>query len=93
MNQFILTTPEQLSEIVGNALTNAMKGIHPEKSENNGEILLSRKETAEKIKISLVTLNDYTKRGLLKSYIIGGRVLYKSKEVEASLGEVKTVKY
>jgi excisionase family DNA binding protein len=54
---------------------------------------LTRKETAEKLKISLPTLNDWSKRGLLKSYTIGGRVLYKANEIEQSLHQVKTVKY
>ncbi|MEX2568015.1 MAG: helix-turn-helix domain-containing protein [Cyclobacteriaceae bacterium] len=54
---------------------------------------MTRKETADKLKISLVTLNDWTKRGLIQSYLIGGRVLYKDSEIEASLYKTQTVKY
>lgn len=42
---------------------------------------LTRKETADKLKISLPTLNSYTKRNLIKSYRVGVRVLYKQCEI------------
>jgi hypothetical protein len=96
MDKVILSnyTAEQLSAIISEAVDLAVRMIQEEgANQPKGESYLSRKETSEKLKISLVTLNDWTKRGILKSYIIGGRVLYKNNEVEASLGEVKTVKY
>jgi len=46
---------------------------------------LTRKETKDKLKISLPTLNEYTKRGILKSYRVGARVLYKQCEIAAVL--------
>ena len=49
---------------------------------------LTRKETALKFHISLVTLNRLTKDGTLKSYRIGGRVLYKSNEINQALTEM-----
>lgn len=84
---------EQLTGIISSAVNEAVQVLQAGSKKPEEEILLTRKETADKLKISLVTLNDWSKRGLLKSYIIGGRVLYKSKEVEASLGEVKIVRY
>jgi hypothetical protein len=89
----ILTTPEQLQGIIFGAVQEAIKAMPPAKAESQTEKLLTRKETADKLKISLVTLNDWSKRGLLSSYLIGGRVLYKESEIEASLHQVKTVKY
>lgn len=95
MENVILTTytPEQLTGIINEAVKEAVQMLQEGNKKPENEILLTRKEAADLLKISLVTLNDWSKRGLLKSYIIGGRVLYKRKEVEASLGEVKTVKY
>ncbi len=46
---------------------------------------LSRKETCKILGISLPTLNDYTKRGLVPSYRIGARIRYKKEEVLKSL--------
>ena len=54
---------------------------------------LSREEVSKLLKITLPTLHDWTKIGLLKSYKIGNRVLYKEKEVEDSLLQVSTSKY
>ena len=49
------------------------------------EKYLTRKETAEKLNVSLPTLGEYTKRNLIKGYRFGVRVLYKQSEVETSL--------
>lgn len=95
MQNVILSTytPEELTGIIHNAIREAVKDIHPQASTPQRETLLTRKETADKLKISLVTLNDWTKRGLIQSYFIGGRVLYKDSEIEASLYKTQTVKY
>jgi excisionase family DNA binding protein len=49
------------------------------------EELISRKEAAQMLGITLPTLRLYTKRGLLKGYRIGARVRYKRSEVLASV--------
>lgn len=43
--------------------------------------LLTRKETATLLKISLPTLNSWTKQGFLKSYRLGRMLRYKEGEV------------
>jgi excisionase family DNA binding protein len=48
----------------------------------------TRKETAKRLHISLVTLNRLTNNGTLKSYRIGGRVLYKADETTGALTEI-----
>lgn len=53
----------------------------------------TRKEVAKELKISLPTLNDFTKRGIIKAYRIGGRVLYRWEEIYKSLQEIKSQKY
>ena len=85
-------TIEQLTGIIRSEVREAVKGI-PAKETSSKENFLTRKETACKLKISLVTLNGWSKLGRLKSYQIGGRVLYKESEIEASLQKVQTVKY
>lgn len=95
MENLFLTSfrKEDIRSIIQEAVHDAIKTANPARPELQGDKLLTRKETAEKLKISLPTLNDWSKRGLLKSYIIGGRVLYKANEIEQSLHQVKTVKY
>jgi len=46
---------------------------------------ISRREVAKLFNISLVTVNDWTRKGLLSAYKIGKRVYYKPKEVETAL--------
>ncbi|MEO6303779.1 MAG: helix-turn-helix domain-containing protein, partial [Bacteroidia bacterium] len=53
--------------------------------------LLSRKEIAKYLKISLPTLNDWTKKGLVSSYRIGSRILYKKSEVDLKINHRKFV--
>ncbi len=55
--------------------------------------LLSRKETATLLSISLVTLHNWTIQGRLTAYRIGTRVRYKADEVDNALIEIKTSKY
>ena len=55
--------------------------------------LKTRKETAKKLGVSLVTLNEYTKNGIIPAYRIGSRVRYKSTDVEMALVKVSTQKY
>ena len=50
---------------------------------------LSRKEVAEMLGVTLVTISDWTKKGILQSYKIGNRVFYKRHEIETSLIKVK----
>lgn len=46
---------------------------------------ITRREVATLFKISLVTVHDWTRKGLLQAYKIGNRVYYKRAEVEAAL--------
>jgi len=55
--------------------------------------LITRKETALILGISLPTLNEWTKNGTLPAQRIGTRVRYQRANVYASLKDVETLKY
>lgn len=55
--------------------------------------LITRKETALILGISLPTLNDWTKNGTIPAQRIGTRVRYNRANVYASLKNVETLKY
>ena len=57
------------------------------------EKYLTRKETAKLLQVSLVTLNEWSKMGIIQSYRIGGRIRYKLSEIDEALKEVKNLKY
>ena len=46
---------------------------------------ITRREVAKLFKISLVTVHDWTKKGILQAYKIGKRIYYKPLEVENAL--------
>jgi len=50
---------------------------------------LTRVEVAEMLKIDLSSVHNWTKKGILISYQIGGRVYYKRAEVENAIVELK----
>ncbi len=67
--------------IVEKRLNEKMELIAPKKDHK----YLCRKEVCQILKVSLPTLSDWTAKGLINSYRIGSRILYKSDEVEAAL--------
>jgi excisionase family DNA binding protein len=46
---------------------------------------LTRNEVAELLKISLVTVHNWSKQGVLKSYGIGNRVYFKRSDIELAI--------
>ncbi len=80
---------DKINSIVKTAVQSEMQGlIHPEKSDE----LLSRRDTAKLLEISLPTLHNYTNAGMLHAYKIGSRVLYKREEVISGLNKIKKFK-
>jgi excisionase family DNA binding protein len=54
---------------------------------------ITRHTAAQILGISLPTLNDWSKRGIITSYKIATRVRYKKNEIEACIEKVNTLKY
>ena len=78
---------EKIEQIIDKKL------LKPSIEEKHSSKLLSRNEVAALLKISLPTLNEWTKLGWLHSYKMGNRVLYKAEEVENALCKVTAYKY
>lgn len=54
---------------------------------------LSRHEVATLLKISLPTLNEYTRTGIIKGSRIGTRILYAEADVKEAVKAIPTLKY
>ena|ERR1700761_6442817 len=54
-----------------------------------GDALRTRTETAKILRVTLATLNDYTKTGKIIANRIGNRVLYKESDIQNALNKVK----
>lgn len=81
-------------ELVNLFLKGFTKEILPVIKTTSKEIeLLTRKETAKLLRVSLPTLHDWTKRGIIKGYRIEGKVYYKKSEIEESLTAIQAHKY
>lgn len=84
-------TFEQLPEVVATILheVRELKRLHSnDQPETNSQPeYLTRKQTAERLHLSLTTLDSYTKLGILTAHKIGHRVLYRAAEINDSLSE------
>lgn len=94
MQNIILTQlpMEHLENIISEAIQREfLKFTHqpqPDPSE-----FITRKETAQILNVSLVTLNEWTKNGTLQGYRIGSRIRYKKNEVLSSFEKVQQLKF
>lgn len=61
--------------------------------DSNPDELITRKEAAIILGISLPTLHDYTTRGVIPAYRIGSRVRFKKIEIIDCLQKVQTKKF
>lgn len=92
MEQLIILQGISLSQLLTQIealIGNQIKQIAPPIKDEEPNKLMSRKDVADYLQISLPTLSEWTKMGWLRSYKIGNRILYKSKEVDNSLRERK----
>jgi len=77
-----------IKKVVEDVLKNQLQKLTVPKREEL--LLLTRKETAKLLCISLPTLHEWTKTGIIKAYRIGNRVLYKQEEVKQALNQIQT---
>lgn len=80
-----------IQKIVSTEVQKAVEVLTPPKDDTPQ--LLTRKETAELLGISLVTLHEWTKNGTIKAKRIGGSVRFEKQVVFDSLKDIKTLKY
>ncbi len=94
MVQLITLSVEDLQSLIKNSVAEVLNEKQPQQTSENKSSYLTRKQVAETLHLSLTTLDTYTKEGLLTSYKIGHRVLYKKSEINSSLLEkISSVKY
>ena len=83
-------TGKELQSLISNSLKETLQTLDflkPQKATEPNQIL-SRKETAEMLNISLPTLHSYTQQGLIKAVRIGCSVRYKLDDIYKSLSVI-----
>ena len=95
MQQIILQgiNTDDLKNILREVLEEKIKPDSNPKEPSKKLAYLNRFEVKEILKISLSTLNSWSKEGIVQSYRIGNRVLYKADEIEKAIQTVKNLKY
>jgi excisionase family DNA binding protein len=86
-----ITVEELLQKI--DSLIEAKLSMKKEMTRKEESDFMTRKEVAGLLRITLPTLHDWTKEGLIKSYKIGNRVLYKELEVYEATQELQWNKH
>tara|TARA_R110002050_G_scaffold299775_1_gene466354 strand:- start:16581 stop:16847 length:267 start_codon:yes stop_codon:yes gene_type:complete len=76
-------TPDQLKRDIVSEIKEYLDEKFPDTK--GKDELLTRKQVAKLLEISLPTLRNYVKRGLIPEKRVGARVLYSKKELLASL--------
>ncbi len=79
------TTPEKLTENILQGVRKEIEDLKQYFQPKEPDDLLTRKETSELLKISLVCLHDWCNKGILKHYKIGNRTYFKRKEINEVL--------
>jgi DNA invertase Pin-like site-specific DNA recombinase len=75
-----------ISEVVAKQITELKKEFQPKEPSQ----YLTRNEVAKMLKIDLSTVHNYSNKGILKRYSMGGRVYYLRSEVEKALVPLKS---
>lgn len=84
--QFIQTEPDELiAQIVQDLKNSLLPELKKEFQPKTPTEFLTRHEVAELLKIDLSSVHNWSKKGILTSYGIGGRVYFKRTEVENAI--------
>ena len=78
-------TVEELAEKVSDKLVVKNEKYLNELNAKKEDTLLTRKETALYLRVSFPTIDNWTKKGILRAYYMGNRVYYKKEEIFKTL--------
>jgi len=88
-----MSNPFEAIELKLTNIENLILSLKEEKPDNKKSGYLTRHQAAELLHLTLPTLLQYTKAGLIKAYRIGTRVLYTEEAIQEALKEIPTLKY
>jgi hypothetical protein len=83
--QFVQVTPEQLKNAIIEGVKLQLNDLKKSFQPKEPTEYLTRNDVAEMLKIDLSSVHNWTVKGILTAYQIGGRVYYKRVEVETAI--------
>ncbi len=84
---------EELRNLISEAVKKELDRLPTNNSPPLEPELISRREAAKLLRISLPTLSDYIMRSILPAYRIGNNVRLRKDEVLKALEKIQTIKY
>ncbi len=78
-------TPDELKEMIISDLKIEIEKLLAETKKEKPLEYLTRQEVAKILKISLVTISDWSRIGIIKPYRLGNLVRFKSNELDDAL--------
>jgi len=84
---------DELKNIISQTVREEILKINSPDSKFEQEEFLTRNETARILSITLVTLHDWTKKGIIPGYRIATRIRYKKTEIIEALQKIRSLKY
>jgi excisionase family DNA binding protein len=85
-------TPQQLKELILLGVKAELDALTKDFQPKKLPEYLTRKEVAAILKVSLVTISDWNKKGIIKPYRLGNLIRYKSSELETALISINSKK-
>lgn len=86
------TTPKgELRDLIAETVKEQLSTFFANKEPDTR--LISRKQTAERLNISLPTLHTWTKDGVIPAIRIGGTVKYRICDIENAMQDIRNIKY
>lgn len=79
--QFIETSPNSLANLIEEKIKLQLEDLKRNFTPKEPEDFLSRNETAKLLKISLVTLHQWSNSGILKPMKLGNRTYFSKREI------------
>ena len=79
---------ETIRKEIKTVLSGVGASVAPGNNSESQAELYTRQETADRLKVSLVTLDNWTKLGIIKAQRIGTRIRYTKKAIDEALKNV-----
>ncbi len=83
--QVYMADPEEFKNEILAGVEKLLEDFSKQFEPKEPEIWMTRKDVGELLGISLVTIHNWSKNGILKAYKIGNRVRFRRLEIEQTL--------
>lgn len=81
--EYVQVSKECLAQLISESLKNHFIQLRDEMNQKEPDLkeVLTRKETSELFRVTLVTIHDWVKKGILHPYKVGNRTYFKRSEL------------